>query len=149
MKRTDSHTCGLGYYHWLHSSSIPPSFDPNQHLLSRIFEQNLFYQPFPQHPRCRDSRMFSCLLPSGSHGCGLSGWCGASGAWTQHNTTQSPKRWWPQAKVCSVGMMQLIAVGNGQVTLVFKHFLFSNIWKEIWAIFDKYHDARSHEPYCH
>lgn len=74
-------------------------------------------------------------------------WCERSLNTTQ--TTQSPKRWWPQAKVCSIGMMQLIVVGNGQVTLVFPHFLFSNIWKEIWATFDKNHDTRSHESYRH
>lgn len=38
----------------------------------------------------KQSRMFSCLFPSGSHGCGPSGWCERS-----LNTTQSPKLWWP------------------------------------------------------
>lgn len=38
----------------------------------------------------KQSRMFSCLSPSGSHGCGPSGWCERS-----LNTTQSPKLWWP------------------------------------------------------
>lgn len=98
-------TCGFIYHHafplnlpliWTKSTlSVPDiSFlEINAAALSSLVLLCEHHREFWEFSK--QSRMFSCLFLSGSHGCGPSGWCERS-----LNTTRSTKLWWPlSAKV--------------------------------------------------